>query len=507
MRLSCKFVYCLKSVHVYIGTDVSCDSACNRGVPVKGDKQTPQKYNLGGQSIETVQPMPVERQALQDASIRIGRTNNGIKTVMKFTKLLDEANEIQIGMGNNTFLWAHGLDENLAYHAGRGAISMDLISGEIVDIPGPPSTPMATDPTELVTDSIVMIDEASVILEPSVVLVTEPAVASTFATEGTMATEAIGPTTLESNTPFEGTATPTYYPTVSPELITEVLKPIADTFVEFNSTKIFGPRKWLKVDGEPERITLIRFDLSSLASNKAVQLISAKLRMYALTSSPFGGRIDIIDQDICGEWDEKELTWSNSPPGVFVTPPENLGSFGAVQEFSSIEADLTLDLQFLPMDFTMKITSNRGNGVTYASKENVTAAPELVLEYMGTLSEESDMPTSAPTEKELITDSPTESPITASPTMSPIEPLVITARRDAMLRNGKYSDRRFGSDDSIAMKSHENPNYTGKSIIQFDVSDLSPDVEYSYELKLFITYTGDDDERTLSIYSITEAFR
>ena len=182
------------------------------------------------------------------------------------------------------------------------------------------------------------------------------------------------------------------------ELITDVLTPTADTFVESNSEKAFGPRKWLKVDGKPERISLIQFDMSSLERNQAVKLISAKLRLYALTSSPFSGRIDAIDSENCGEWDEETLTWFNAPPCVFANISESIGSFGAAQEFSVIEADLTLDLPNLPSQFTVKITSNKANGVTYASKENVTAAPELILEYMGTPYEETDVPTSTPTE-------------------------------------------------------------------------------------------------------------
>jgi hypothetical protein len=74
-----------------------------------------------------------------------------------------------------------------------------------------------------------------------------------------------------------------------------------------------------------------------------------------------------------------------------------------------------------------------------------------------------------------------------------------------MLRNGKYSDNLFGYDSSIAMKSHSNPDYEGKSILQFDLSDVPSG--YNYELKLFITYTGSDDWRTLSVSAIKDVFR
>jgi hypothetical protein len=391
------------------------------------------KYSLGGQSVETVVPMPDGQQTLENASIKIGRTSEGVKTVMKFTKFLVEPNEIEIVLGMNNFLWAHGSDETLAYHAGRSAIYVNLMSGETMT----PSTAIVTDPTE----GAISLDEVS-ITEPSTILATEATVASSaIGTEGTIAIDAIDldvtatePTTQEvdTNSTTESNM-PTYYPTTHSELITEVLTPEADTFVEFNSSKAFGMRSWTKVDGQPERITLIRFDMSSLVRNKAVELLSAKLRLYALTESPFGGKIDIVDEDICGEWNENSLSWANAPPGVFSTPPESLGSFGPSQEFVWNEADLTLDLFNLPLKFTIKITSDKANGVTYASKENVTAVPELVLEYMGWMHEETDVPTMTPTEGALVQAAialPTLSPITAAPTMPPAEPITIEVLRD-----------------------------------------------------------------------------
>lgn len=504
------------------------------GVPVKNSKQIPQKYSLGGQSVDAVQPMPSEQQTLQNASIKIGRTSDGVKTVMKFTKLLHEEGELQISTSANTFLWAYGSNETLGYHAARSSFTLDLMSGEtIADFP---STPMVTDPTE----GVISVDDVGIVnaavssttvaatialdsvTDLSVDLATEATVASSSSvTEGTIVSGAFDidlsvtePTTQEISidTNVNATSTPTYYPTATPVLISEVITPVADTFVEFNSSKAFGLRKWVKVDGEPERITLIRFDMSSLVRNKAVTLLSAKLRMLALTSSPFGGKVDIVDEDICGEWDEDTLTWTNAPPGVFEAAPESLGSFGASQEFEWNEAELTLNLRYLPLQFTVKITSDRADGVTYASKENVTAVPELILEYMGTPYEETEVPTTYPTEKASLvqasielTDSPTMSPITDGPTPSPVDPIEIEVLRDAMLRDGQYSDERFGYDSTIAMKSSTNPDYTGKSILQFDLSDVPSD--YNYELKLFITYTGSDDERTLSIFSITDVFR
>jgi hypothetical protein len=300
-------------------------------------------------------------------------------------------------------------------------------------------------------------------------------------------------------------------------MLTNVFTPIADTFLEFNSSDSFGIRNRLRVDGQPQRVTLLRFDMSPLVRNKAVKLISAKLRLYALTSSAYGGRVDIVDEDICTEWDEG-ISWKTAPPGVFADVPESLGTFGEINEYKWNDAALTLNLQFIPLHFTVRISSDRRNGVTYASKENSTALPKLIIKYMGTPFEGTKAPTPSPVASEEAltqsaveitsspTDRPTRAPNTDSPTTSPPEPVVIKAGKDAMLRNGRFSDSLFGYDPFIAMKSSTNPNWEGKSILQFDLSDLSPDIDYSYELQLFITFVDSDDERTITIFQLTENF-
>ncbi|KAL7465683.1 hypothetical protein ACHAXS_006005 [Conticribra weissflogii] len=83
----------------------------------------PQKYNLGGKSPELVTPMPAEQQTLTDASVGIV---DG-KTVMKFTKILSEPNEIPIDPNvESIMLWALGSDFTLGYHSGRGNFGVTL---------------------------------------------------------------------------------------------------------------------------------------------------------------------------------------------------------------------------------------------------------------------------------------------------------------------------------------------------------------------------------------------
>lgn len=82
------------------------------------------KYHLGGQNVAGVQPMPDEQQTLIDASI--GQEDG--KTILKFTKILVEPDEIPIRIvGENTFLTSWGVGNNLGVHAARGSY---LLSGQ-----------------------------------------------------------------------------------------------------------------------------------------------------------------------------------------------------------------------------------------------------------------------------------------------------------------------------------------------------------------------------------------
>mmetsp|Transcript_644 Transcript_644/g.1162 ORF Transcript_644/g.1162 Transcript_644/m.1162 type:complete len:421 (-) Transcript_644:95-1357(-) len=84
----------------------------------------PQKYNLGGKSTELVTTMPAEQQTLTDASVEVV---DG-QTVMKFTKILIEPNEIPVDPNvESIMLWALGSDFTLGYHrGGKGSFGVTL---------------------------------------------------------------------------------------------------------------------------------------------------------------------------------------------------------------------------------------------------------------------------------------------------------------------------------------------------------------------------------------------
>ena len=84
------------------------------------DNSTVQKYDLTLKDISGVLPSP--SQTLQDVNVE----QNSTHTIMRFTKLLMEDNEIAIiGDGDNTFIWAYGDKNSLGYHIGRGAHPLD----------------------------------------------------------------------------------------------------------------------------------------------------------------------------------------------------------------------------------------------------------------------------------------------------------------------------------------------------------------------------------------------
>ena len=69
--------------------------------------------------------MAKEKQTLTNASVEFA---NG-QTVMKFTKIMNEAGEIEIVTGDNNFLWAYGSSTALDYHAARASFVLNLSSG------------------------------------------------------------------------------------------------------------------------------------------------------------------------------------------------------------------------------------------------------------------------------------------------------------------------------------------------------------------------------------------
>jgi hypothetical protein len=90
----------------------------------------PLKYDLSSKSVEGIVQMPDSAQTLTDASVEV---IDG-QTVMKFTKIMKEADEKEITTDANVFLWAHGTSDALGYHPGRSSFDLNLSSGSATEV-------------------------------------------------------------------------------------------------------------------------------------------------------------------------------------------------------------------------------------------------------------------------------------------------------------------------------------------------------------------------------------
>ncbi len=217
-------------------------------------------------------------------------------------------------------------------------------------------------------------------------------------------------------------------------LLSISLPAIADTFLEQSSTQAYGRVKRLKVDGQPARASLLKFNLSSIITENNVKpkdVVKYSLRLYSLASSPYGGKIDVLKRN-CNSWNEANITWDNAPRCVFQNNSALVGVFDAeIPEFAWNEALMHMnDDVFEAQVITLRITSHYANGVMYASRENDTAIPELVVYYTssslspsidGAASTSSPAPSSSPEQEEIANSTSTMSPsATMTPSISPV---------------------------------------------------------------------------------------
>lgn len=223
--------------------------------------------------------------------------------------------------------------------------------------------------------------------------------------------------TMSSNTTTPtlspSTDTPTSTPTLQPTIKIETMsfKSVADTFVEEGSKEPQGRSSKIRVDGAPKKISLIRFNTEPLI-DIGVKVVRAQLRLYSMADTPFGGRIDLLDD--CDDWRENKLIWTNAASCIFDDmgsastggfSRNTIGSFaGAIEPFHWNIADLTVATDsFSTSRVTLRISSENEDGVMYASRQNETATPELIVYFQRT-------------------ESPTSSPTSLSPTSSTVAP-------------------------------------------------------------------------------------
>lgn len=106
------------------GNGLMTGAECVVGLPNTGEVT---KYVLGSYDSSMILPMPDEQQTLIDTSL----VQEDGTTVMEFTKVLNEAGELPIVIGANTFIGAYGFVNEFFYHNKRDSFDLDLEAGKV----------------------------------------------------------------------------------------------------------------------------------------------------------------------------------------------------------------------------------------------------------------------------------------------------------------------------------------------------------------------------------------
>jgi hypothetical protein len=225
------------------------------------------------------------------------------------------------------------------------------------------------------------------------------------------------PTNLPTNTPTStltltntpiptNTATPTATNTAASGSVL-TFAPIADTYVQSDTpTTNYGTSTQFVVDSSPTRNMLLKFNVSGIGNQS---VISAKLRLYCVNGSPFGGEFHRVTDTT---WNEGSVNWNTAP----AADSGILASLGKVSANTWYEVDVT-SLVNGDGTYSLKINSTNTDGAYYSTREGLAGfGPQLVIT---TGAEPTSTPTSILSNTPTFTPSPTatDAPtLTATPT-------------------------------------------------------------------------------------------
>lgn len=212
----------------------------------------------------------------------------------------------------------------------------------------------------------------------------------------------------------------------------------------------------------------------------------ATLRLFVTDASPDGGAVYLVSNNLNNTstpWTQAIITWSNAPAisGAPVSPgkPVVLGTWAEWDVTSAITGDGI---------YSFAMHSNDSNSALYASSEDTTNPPVLVIETgspSGTiiLPTESQTPTATPTQ----TPTPTQ---TATPPVSPTpaDQVVFAASDDAQLKSANPSSN-YGSLSSL--RARTTSSETIASILKFNVTGSGGPAAGAI-LRLYVTDSSPD---------------
>ena len=173
------------------------------------------------------------------------------------------------------------------------------------------------------------------------------------------------------------------------------------------SNETFGDLTSLRVDGDPQIVTLLKFDISSMnggTDEEPLSVHGATLKLNAVTGSEFGGSVSVyynLDFDEEGANEDSDGNWNG------LTETYHVGQFGKIVRDKSYTLDIieAFRKKPLPQTFSIRITSDSDDGVDYMSREGSNSkAPRVIFDIAF------DARTQSKLAEEFGTDGPTQSP-------------------------------------------------------------------------------------------------
>ncbi len=149
------------------------------------------------------------------------------------------------------------------------------------------------------------------------------------------------------------------------------------------SNETFGSSESLRVDGDPQVVTLIKFDISDMnggTDEEPLSVHGATLKLNALTGSDFGGSVEVYYNL---DWDEENANEDSDGNWDGLTETYHVGKFGAIARDKVYTLDIfdAFRKKPLPQTFSIRITSDSEDGVDYISREgSKSKAPSVIFD-------------------------------------------------------------------------------------------------------------------------------
>jgi acid phosphatase type 7 len=249
--------------------------------------------------------------------------------------------------------------------------------------------------------------EKSIIQSPQLIITwtvasTPTPMADLTKTSTSLPTAVVTPTQTPTNTRTSSITPTSNLPTATittpaPNTIL-TFTPVVDTYVQADlPTSGFGSSTQIVVDNSPIRNLLLKFTVSGIGTRS---VLSAKLRLYCVDGSPFGGEFHRVADT---SWSETTVNWNNAP----TADVSSVATLARVVASTWYEVDVT-SLVTEDGTFSLRALSTSTDGAYYSSKEGTTGfAPQLVITTSASMSIGTVNPTNISTLTSTTTSIPT----------------------------------------------------------------------------------------------------